>query len=92
MNNLTIGLENVFASNGIAISIVGILIVFAALSIIAFSIAMLPKVLPLTEKFFPEEENPHAAPTVSKSSDHDQVLAAIAHALFHKHAESLPAK
>lgn len=92
MNTLTQGIENIVASNGIAISVVGMLIVFAALSIIALSIALIPKLMPLTEKFFPEEENPHAAPVVSQSSDHDEVLAAIAYALFHKQAASLPAK
>lgn len=92
MNNLTMGVENIVSTNGITISIVGIIIVFAALSIIALFIAMLPKLMPLTEKLFPVEEHPHGAPTVSKSSDHEEVLAAIAYALFHKQAESLPAK
>lgn len=93
MNNLTMGFENIVASNGIAISIVGIFIVFAALSIIALFIGLLPKLMPLTAKFFPEEEHPHTAtPKASQSSDHDEVLAAIAYALFRKKAETLPAK
>ncbi len=93
MNNVTMGLENIVTSNGISISIVGIIIVFSALSIIAIFIALLPKLLPLAEMLLPEEENSHApAPTASKSADHEEVLAAIAYTLFHKHAESLPAK
>ena len=92
MNNLTMGVENIITSNGITISIVGIIIVFSALTIIALFIAMLPKLLPLAAMLFPEEETGHAAPTTSKSSDHEEVLAAIAYTLFHKHTESLPAK
>ena len=91
MQNLTMGFENVIATNGITISIVGIVIVFSALSIIALFIALLPKILPLTEWLLPTEEHAHAS-TASKSADHDEILAAIASALFHKQAASLPTK
>lgn len=91
MNNLTMGFENILAANGIILSLVGILIVFAALSIIALSIALLPKILPLIATIFPEEDHAHGtAHSASVKSDHDEVLAAIAYALFHKQASSLP--
>lgn len=93
MTDLTMGFENIITTNGIAISIVGIVIVFAALSVIALFIAMLPKLMSLTVKLFPEVEHPHAAtPSVDNSSDHDAVLAAIAYALFRKQTQTLPAK
>lgn len=85
------GLENIFISNGTTIAIMGMLIVFAALAIIALFIALLPKILPLIATLFPEEQH-HTAPTPSGPSDHEKVLAAIGYALFHKNAGSLPGK
>ena len=91
MNQLNMGLENIVAGNGPTIAIMGMLIVFAALTIIATFIAQLPRVLPLLSKIFPEKHQ-HAEPAPGKSGDHDKVLAAIAYALFHKDVGSLPAK
>jgi len=90
MNNLTMGLENIIAGNGYTIAIMGMLIVFAALAIIALFISQLPKVLPLLNKVLPEGHH-HAEQPTKHSADHDQMLAAIAYALFRKEAGSLPA-
>ena len=93
MNDLTMGFENIVNSNGITIAIAGIVIVFSALAIIAIFIALLPKILPLLEKLFPIEHHAHGhAPAPSEAAGHDEILAAVAHALFHKQAGSLPAK
>lgn len=91
MNNLTLSIENIVNANGVSIAIMGMLIVFAALAIIAIFITLLPRLLPLLEKVVPEAHR-HSAPAPSESSDHEEVLAAIAYALFKKHAEALPAK
>lgn len=92
MNHSIMGLENVIAGNGPTIAIMGMLIVFAALTIIALFISQLPKILPLLNKILPEAQH-HAAPVAANhSGDHERVLAAIAYALFHKEAGSLPAK
>lgn len=91
MNDLNMGLENLINANGITISIVGIFIVFSALTIIALFISLLPKLLPLLEKLFPVEDHSHAAPS-SEAAGHDEILAAVAYTLFHKQAGSLPAK
>lgn len=91
MNNLTLGVENIVNANGVSISVMGMLIVFAALAIIAIFITLLPRLLPLLEKVVPEAHH-HSAPAPSVPSDHEEVLAAIAYALFRKQAESLPAK
>lgn len=91
MNNLAMGFENIVSANGVTIAIMGMLIVFSALTIISLFIALLPKLLLLLEKIIPEEHHQHeAAP--SQPADHEQVLAAIGYALFRKHATSLPAK
>ncbi|PLX86317.1 MAG: hypothetical protein C0617_01700 [Desulfuromonas sp.] len=91
MNNLTMGFENIINANGVTIAVTGIIIVFSALTIISLFIALLPKLLPLLGRLLPEEQHPHA-PSPSQSSDHEEILAAIAHALFRKQAGSLPTK
>jgi len=92
MNELTMGFENIINSNGISIAVVGILIVFLALAIISFVIAQIPRVLPLLEKLFPEEHHHTSSPVQVEDHEHEKVLAAIAYALFHKQAGTLPAK
>ncbi len=91
MNNLVPGVENIFAANGPAIAIMGMLIVFAALAFISLFISQLPKLLPMLSNMFPEAHH-HSEPAPSQPADHDKVLVAIAHALFHREAGSLPAK
>jgi sodium pump decarboxylase gamma subunit len=91
MNNPMLGLENILAANGFTIALMGMAIVFVALAFIALFIAQLPRVLPLLAKIFPEEHH-HAEPTAAQTGDHEKVLAAIAYALFHKEAGSLPLK
>jgi oxaloacetate decarboxylase gamma subunit len=91
MNRINMGFENIVAADGVGIAVTGMLIVFAALAIISTVIALIPKVLPLLEKAFPEEHR-HHAPSTSLPEDHEKVLAAIAHALFHKEAGTLPTK
>jgi len=91
MNELNMGFENIFAADGVSIAVTGMLIVFAALALIAIVIALIPKLLPLLEKVFPEEHH-HSATSTSLPDDHEKVLAAIAHALFHRDAGTLPTK
>jgi len=91
MNNLALGVENIFAANGPTIAIMGMLIVFAALTLIVIFISLIPKLLPLLSRAFPEAQH-HTEPAPSHPSDHDKVLAAIAVALFHREVGSLPAK
>jgi Na+-transporting methylmalonyl-CoA/oxaloacetate decarboxylase gamma subunit len=92
MNSLNTGLENIVAADGIGIAMTGMLIVFAALAFISIVIALIPRILPLLEKAFPEEHRHNAPSSTSLPEDHEKVLAAIAHALFHKEAGTLPIK
>lgn len=91
MNTIAMGFENIANAHGITLSIVGMLIVFLALAIIATFITMVSKFLPLLEKVFPEV-HPHPSPSSSHSADHEEVMAAIAYALFLKETGSLPNK
>jgi Na+-transporting methylmalonyl-CoA/oxaloacetate decarboxylase gamma subunit len=91
MNNLTMSLDNIFATNAFTISIMGILIVFSALMIIALFTALLPKLLPFLEKLLPEKHHAYES-SPSETPDHEKVLAAIAYALFRKETGSLPGK
>ena len=83
MNTITMGFENIANAHGMTLSLVGMLIVFSALAIISICITMVSKFLPLLEKLFPEV-HPHPSPSSSQSADHEEVLAAIAYALFLK--------
>lgn len=49
------GIQNIIHGNGIAISIVGMLIVFSALMFISIFIAVMPRILKLVGKVFPDE-------------------------------------
>jgi len=91
MNSINIGFDNIITADGIGIAITGMLIVFAALAIIASVIALIPRLLPLLDKILPEKHH-HSAPTNKPAEDHEKVLVAIAHALFHKEAGTLPSK
>lgn len=91
MNRLNMGFENVIAADGTGIAVTGMLIVFAALTVISIVIALIPRLLPLLERVFPEEHH-HNAPAPSLPEDHEKVLAAIAHALFRKNTGTLPTK
>lgn len=72
-------IQNVINGQGIAISIVSMLIVFIALSMISLFIALLPRILNLIAKVYPENNQPPTDPTVD-----DQIIAAIGFALHKK--------
>jgi Na+-transporting methylmalonyl-CoA/oxaloacetate decarboxylase gamma subunit len=91
MNSINMGFDNIIAADGIGIAITGMLIVFAALAIIASVIALIPRLLPLLDKILPEQHH-HSAPASKPVEDHEKVLVAIAHALFHKEVGTLPSK
>lgn len=97
MNAVAMGFENIVDAHGISLSIVGMLIVLLALAIIAICITLVSKVLPLFEKLLPERQS-HSSPATGhgqshgQGADHDEMLAAIAYALFRKETGSLPTK
>lgn len=91
MNSINMGLDNIIAADGLGIAVTGMLIVFAALALIATVIALIPRFLPLLDRVIPEEHH-HGTPSSSQPKDHEKVLAAIAHALFHKETGSLPSQ
>ncbi len=91
MDRLNLDVNNIIAGNGVTISIMGMLIVFAALAFISLFIAILPKLLPFLEKIFPEQHH-HHGPSSTQASDHNKVLAAIGYALYRKKTGTLPEK
>jgi len=50
-------LDNVIAGQGLELTVVGMLIVFSVLVIIAFCIAAIPHLLALINRFIPEREH-----------------------------------
>lgn len=81
------GLQGIADGNGLAVSITGMLIVFAALLGISLFIGFLPMVLARIEPFFPEVEG-HHAPTGSSTQPEDENLRLIAVIGYAKHAQA----
>lgn len=79
MNSVSVGWERVLNSepNGLAVSVVGMCIVFVSLVLISAFIAALPHVLKLVLKVFPDSDTKDEA-------DHDRIAVAIATALYHE--------
>jgi Na+-transporting methylmalonyl-CoA/oxaloacetate decarboxylase gamma subunit len=79
MNSLSVGWERVLNSepNGLAVSVVGMCIVFVSLVLISAFIAALPRVLKLVSKIFPDSDT-------KAEVDHDRIAVAIAAALYHE--------
>ncbi len=73
------GWQAIVEGNGIAISITGMLIVFAALVIISVFIALVPKLLAVLDPILPKGHAHVAAPTPEEQTplDHEKVVAAI---------------
>ena len=77
MNSVSVGWERVLNSepNGLAVSVVGMCIVFVSLVLISAFIAALPRLLELISKVFPDSET-------KAEADHDRIAVAIATALY----------
>ena len=78
--------ENIVASNGIAIALTGILIVFVALTLIAAFIALLPKVLNALSFALPPEDAPSPSRRPAASSG-EEVAVAIGYAMHKRMTE-----
>ena len=75
--------QRVVEGRGIEISVIGMLIVYVALVIISLSVAGVPHVLTIVNRFVPEP-NANPAPTKAASEGTgDDVVAAIGLALHH---------
>ena len=79
MTDFQTGLQNIVAGQGIPIALAGMTIVFAALGVIASSIAVMPRILGWVAIVVPEP----APPIARSSGGDDAALAAAAAAAFH---------
>ena len=79
MNSVSVGWERVLNSepNGLAVSAVGMCIVFVSLVLISAFIAALPHLLKLVSTIFPDSDT-------KAEADHDRIAVAIATALYHE--------
>ncbi len=74
------GVQNIINGHGVAVSITGMLIVFSVLTFISIFIAVLPHILKLVEKVFPEKSE-----NAPKALEPDEsIVAVIASALYAK--------
>jgi Na+-transporting methylmalonyl-CoA/oxaloacetate decarboxylase gamma subunit len=71
------GVARVIDGEALAISITGMVIVFSALAFISMFIGVLPRILSLVARVFPDESTKSAA-------DDDRVVIAIGAALHHR--------
>lgn len=77
------GWANVQQQNGVAISLVGLSIVFSALVLVSLFIAVLPKLLDLVSPYLPQVDESFEAPSIAESTvdDEKMVVAAIGYVL-----------
>lgn len=81
------GWENVVEYNGVTVAIAGVAIVFAALSVIATFIWLLPSAMAMLARVAPEQEDRHVAVQPSPAGDASQdasIAAAIGYAMYLK--------
>lgn len=85
-----IGLHHVSRGEGIEITVVGMTLVFAALVLISFAIALLPRLLDALEGWLPTAPARHAAPPAAAQAPAasgqpavDEALAAAIGFVFH---------
>lgn len=76
MLKINLSIKNILDGQGIEISIAGMLIVFAALTLISLFIYCLPMILRIFTFILPSEEATHGC-TVAPPAPDDEVLAAI---------------
>ena len=69
--------SNVQEDNGVAIAIVGLLIVFTALTLISLFIGFLPRILKAISPFLPQSTHVAPSPAESTAVDEEMVVAAI---------------
>ncbi len=75
------GIQNILNAQGFTVAITGMLIVFAALTIISIFISLLPKLVVLRATVFPEGHH-HAVQGKATKQDDDKLLAAIGFGLL----------
>jgi len=84
MIDINLSVQNILDGNGIEISIIGMLVVFAALAFISSFIFLLPTILRVVNLIYPSEEETRAL-SGRPDTPEDEILAAIGFVL---HAET----
>ena len=74
-------MQHIHDAQGFTVAIMGMLIVFAALTIISIFISLLPKLVVLLANIFPEGHH-HAVQGKTTKKDDDKLLAAIGFGLL----------
>ena len=78
------GIENIMEQEGIGLAITGMSIVFIALLLITFYIALLPTLLKHLEKILPEQKSVHQRAEVKESEEEDLMVAAAIATAFRR--------
>ena len=80
MDHLNFNTQNIVAGQGFEIAITGMCVVFSVLALLSLFIVLLPRLLALVERKFPEREPP-VAPQAAGDRDNGAILAAVAYAM-----------
>ncbi len=73
--------QNVVNANGVTITIIGMLIVYFALTFITLVLSSTPRILKIVNKYIPEQEDDPYAKSSSKNGSEAEIVAAIITAL-----------
>jgi oxaloacetate decarboxylase gamma subunit len=84
-----VGWQSIAENDGVAISLLGMLIVFSALAVISLFIGALPKVLAALDPYLPEMHGSHGPPATQE--EEKKVVAAIGMVLHLARQNSGPA-
>lgn len=73
--------QNVVNANGVTITIIGMLIVYFALTFITLVLSSTPRILKIVNKYIPEQEDDPYAKSNGKNGSEAEIVAAISTAL-----------
>lgn len=83
MENLSFNMQNIVDGQGVSIALTGMIIVFSVLVLISLFVVLLPKMLAVIAKKFPETEGHNER---TQEEDDGSVLAAIGFVLHQRRA------
>ena len=79
MYNFNFNVQNIEDGQGLGIALTGMIIVFSVLTLISVFIVILPKILAVVAKKFPESVGHHGVPV--QTEDDNSALAAIGYVM-----------
>ena len=89
MYNFNFNVQNIEDGQGLGIALTGMIIVFSVLTLISVFIVILPKILAVVAKKFPESAGHHGVPV---QDEDDSALAAIGYVMHMRRSTEIKQK